>query len=131
MTDKLKPQCPWIVALLIGLPVVYIASFGPACWWLSRDVTSGGYRRAPAVYLPFGWAARRGPEPIQKVIAWYATRGGPVVLPFELFSPYPDGGLYLSPPFDDSSIPPELKFLLETSHSRSISLREAPEDEPE
>jgi hypothetical protein len=23
---------PWITALLIGLPVLYVASFGPACW---------------------------------------------------------------------------------------------------
>ena len=23
---------PWIVGLLVGLPVLYVASFGPACW---------------------------------------------------------------------------------------------------
>jgi hypothetical protein len=37
MTDARKqPLWPWIVALLIGLPVLYVASFGPACWIISR-----------------------------------------------------------------------------------------------
>ncbi len=43
MNDVRKnPLWPWIVALLIGLPVTYVASFGPACgmWtydWISDD----------------------------------------------------------------------------------------------
>jgi hypothetical protein len=32
MNDERKPVWPWNVALLIGLPVLYVASFGPACW---------------------------------------------------------------------------------------------------
>jgi hypothetical protein len=28
MSDARKPLWPWIVALLIGLPVLYVASFG-------------------------------------------------------------------------------------------------------
>ena len=36
MTDERKPLWPWVVALLIGLPVLYAASFGPACWISSR-----------------------------------------------------------------------------------------------
>ena len=32
MTEHKNPVWPWIVALLIGLPVLYVASFGPACW---------------------------------------------------------------------------------------------------
>jgi hypothetical protein len=34
--DRKKPILPWIVALLIGLPVMYVASFGPACWRTSH-----------------------------------------------------------------------------------------------
>jgi hypothetical protein len=30
MTDDRKPIWPWIVALLIGLPVLYVVLFGPA-----------------------------------------------------------------------------------------------------
>ncbi len=39
MSDERKrPIWPWIVALLIGLPMLYVASFGPACWLADRDV---------------------------------------------------------------------------------------------
>jgi len=37
MTDDHKPLWPWIAALLIGLPVLYVASFGPACWLADRN----------------------------------------------------------------------------------------------
>ena len=30
--DRKKCLWPWIVALLIGLPVLYVASIGPAFW---------------------------------------------------------------------------------------------------
>ena len=40
MSDDRKPLWPWIVALLIGLPVVYVASFGPACWLADRHLMS-------------------------------------------------------------------------------------------
>jgi hypothetical protein len=36
MGDEQRPVWPWIVALLIGLPVLYVLSFGPACWISSR-----------------------------------------------------------------------------------------------
>ena len=38
MIDERRPLWPWIVALLIGLPVLYVASFGPACRLVEHDV---------------------------------------------------------------------------------------------
>ena len=35
--DRKKPLWPWIVAVLIGLPVLYVASFGPACWLCEKQ----------------------------------------------------------------------------------------------
>ena len=32
----MKSVWPWIAGLLVGLPVLYVASFGPACWLTSR-----------------------------------------------------------------------------------------------
>jgi hypothetical protein len=51
---------PWIVALLIGLPVLYVASFGPACWFACE--TGVAYRdvkpsRGLFIYWPLGWCA--------------------------------------------------------------------------
>jgi hypothetical protein len=38
MSEERKPLWPWIVALLIGLPVLYVASFGPAVSLTSRGL---------------------------------------------------------------------------------------------
>jgi hypothetical protein len=80
MSEERKPLWPWIVALLIGLPVLYMASFGPACWWLSEPVTLNfvavKVRRAPTIYSPIGRLARNlGPGRISNGIHWYATVG--------------------------------------------------------
>ena len=36
--NRKKPLWPWIVALLIGLPVLYVASFGPACGLVEHEL---------------------------------------------------------------------------------------------
>lgn len=36
MDDKQKTQRAWIVATAVLLPVLYVASFGPACWMVDR-----------------------------------------------------------------------------------------------
>jgi hypothetical protein len=38
MAEEQNPVWPWILSTLIGLPVLYIASFGPACWIASRNL---------------------------------------------------------------------------------------------
>ena len=38
MSDERKPLWPWIVAALFPLPVLYVLSFGPACWLADRNV---------------------------------------------------------------------------------------------
>ncbi len=48
--DRKKHLWPWIVALLIGLPVLYVASFGPACWISSRF--NIGRKVLPTAYRP-------------------------------------------------------------------------------
>jgi len=55
MSDDRKPVWPWIVVLLIGLPVMYLASFGPACWVSLRTDAWG--RLVGAVYYPVFWMA--------------------------------------------------------------------------
>jgi hypothetical protein len=48
--ERKKPVWPWIAAVLIGLPVLYVASFGPACWIASR--TGVCMSMLPVVYRP-------------------------------------------------------------------------------
>ena len=83
MSEERKPHVwPWIAALLIGLPVLYVASFGPACWQFARErptrfdqIFPGPLPKyAPRAYWPIGWLAKNGPRPIGNAIFWYAKR---------------------------------------------------------
>jgi hypothetical protein len=53
----------WIVAMLIGLPLLYVASFGPACWicwrrqWESPTLS--------VAYAPIIWLMQNGPDPVR------------------------------------------------------------------
>jgi hypothetical protein len=80
MSEEHKPPVwPWSVTALIALPVPYVASFGPACWWLSkfdsRMLAPPGVaaRRVSRFYIPIDWAAIKGPQPLRDAIFWYAT----------------------------------------------------------
>jgi hypothetical protein len=69
MSDDRKALWPWIVALLIGLPVLYVASFGPAArlaeaGLISDDVLS-------IIYTPLGMAVSACPEWVGKALASY------------------------------------------------------------
>jgi uncharacterized membrane protein YhaH (DUF805 family) len=69
---KRRAFWPWILAALIGLPVLYIVSFGPACQMvrdgrLSIDVVAQAY--CPIVRL-----ANASPDSIRVRIADYSGR---------------------------------------------------------
>ena len=78
-----RPLWPILTAALIGLPVLYVASFGPACWlvnWGALPVRGTGTAYRPLISLAF-----HGPEGIRQVMRWYADlwlpeQGGPDVV---------------------------------------------------
>jgi hypothetical protein len=79
-----------LAAVLVGLPVLYVLSFGPACWWFTiPSGQSGNFPgtndplpqvRARQIYWPIGWVAMHGPLPLERLLAWYATLGGHEVI---------------------------------------------------
>ena len=72
MSDERHPIGPWIAALLIALPVLYVASLGPACWIEARQE----YTMARTIYQPIcqaGWRVR----PVANALIWYANLGSP------------------------------------------------------
>jgi hypothetical protein len=87
----------WTGAAVAGLPVLYVASFGPACWWFSTDnppgstwprygdivtLSSAGSKYVPKVYWPLASAAQHGPRWLRESIDWYATlHGGKIAVP--------------------------------------------------
>ena len=67
--ERENPVWPWVVVLLIGLPVLYVASFGPACW-LARP-TDRLWSCVATVYGPLGRIAVDGPGVFREPLAWY------------------------------------------------------------
>ena len=72
----------WTAAAVIGVPVAYVLSFGPACWIASRTKAE----TLPGVYLPVLYAVVASEnETILDLTRWYAgigmTRTGAVNFP--------------------------------------------------
>jgi hypothetical protein len=67
--ERKKPPWPCIVALLIRLPVLYLASFGPACWLSRRKIISDYH--VWFVYRPVVIAMWDGPPWMFKGIDGY------------------------------------------------------------
>ncbi|MBI3862942.1 MAG: hypothetical protein HY290_13710 [Planctomycetia bacterium] len=40
IVNRKERWAKWTLAAVVGLPVLYVASFGPACWMCDRDVLS-------------------------------------------------------------------------------------------
>lgn len=76
MADRKKPGWLfWATVVLVGVPLLYVMSFGPACWIVSRsslpaETINTGYR-------PVIWAWERSPDPVVRVIWWYVDAGVP------------------------------------------------------
>jgi hypothetical protein len=99
MTDRKKPGWAfWAAVVLVALPVLYVLSFGPACWISSRLGHGGGL--LPTIYRPlvatmrigeeakerqicaaYSWMVGR-PERVPVVpegrLAWFASLGAPI-----------------------------------------------------
>jgi hypothetical protein len=66
-----------LLAAVIGLPVLYVLSFGPACWMTSARFYPliGPATKAPRIYVPIGVLRKHAPAPVVKALDWYATVG--------------------------------------------------------
>jgi hypothetical protein len=63
----------WTLAAVVGVPTLYIMSFGPACWISSRVTV--GVPVVNVVYLPMMRIENVSPEFIQDGILWYSRIG--------------------------------------------------------
>lgn len=71
--DSKKQHRNWLpVALLTGF-VVYLASFGPACWLL--PVNHQLATPCNIVYAPVVWVGLHGPEPVRNSVLRFANLG--------------------------------------------------------
>ena len=74
--ERKKAVWPWIAALLLGLPVLYVGSFGPACWIVARhQALRPVFREA---FLPLGRIAK-GWKPALDGLCWFGSIGMPEI----------------------------------------------------
>jgi len=73
-----RPLWPLLTAALVGLPVLYVASWGPAVWIYVYG-SDRGWRISGSlqiildwVYYPLVWLILNGPKPISDALTWYA-----------------------------------------------------------
>jgi hypothetical protein len=72
-----NPVWPWILVVLVGLPVLYVGSFGPACWLTSQVHGWSKLQppRAMLVYFPLGAVASRPDTVYGRGLRWWMTFG--------------------------------------------------------
>lgn len=79
MTERKRPLWPFLTAALIGLPVLYVLSFGPVAW-LSAHSLLPEELLLPVVifYSPLIWAinSEGSPRWLQYAILWYLSFWG-------------------------------------------------------
>jgi hypothetical protein len=66
------------LAAAVGLPALYVATFGPACWLAAKD--EAFERIVSIVYHPVTLIWAYGPEPIQRRLFAYANTGHDVTI---------------------------------------------------
>lgn len=55
IVNRRERLAKWMLAAVVGLPVFYVASFGPACWITCRNgPTNGSLVRI--IYCPIFWS---------------------------------------------------------------------------
>jgi hypothetical protein len=61
----------WTAVAVVGLPVLYVLSFGPACWM--ADGTEAADPLLWTFYSPIEWVYYHAPRPVRDAIERYAT----------------------------------------------------------
>ena len=79
IVNRRERWAKWTLAATFGLPVVYVLSFGPACWWISRS-SKDEVLISPRFYSPIGSMAVRYPGPIRNAIVWFGVPEGCVMI---------------------------------------------------
>lgn len=74
MAERKKPGWAFLLTIaFVGLPLLYVVSFGPACWVSSR--MGRGAFVVDVAFQPIMRLAYRGPAPISGMLKWYTELG--------------------------------------------------------
>jgi hypothetical protein len=73
IVNRRERWAKWTLAAVVSLPMLYIGSFGPACWISRRLQPSGEF--VSKVYSPVIQVWIEGPLTIQEVISQFVNLG--------------------------------------------------------
>lgn len=68
IVNRRERWAKWTLGGLAALPLLYIGSFGPACWLVSRVEVFDG--ELPGIYTPVGWLCWKSPLVKKAMHAW-------------------------------------------------------------
>jgi hypothetical protein len=72
MTDRKKPGWAfWATVVLLSSSVLYVLSFGPACWLSNDGMISS--TTITTVYPGLWQVVMRGPQPFRRWLRWYVN----------------------------------------------------------
>jgi hypothetical protein len=86
IVNRRERWAKWTLAAAVGLPTLYVASFGPACWISTRLQPSGEI--ISTVYSPIIPVMRQGPMVVQYVLIHYVLFGMPQERHFSIDGAY-------------------------------------------
>jgi hypothetical protein len=73
IANRRERWAKWSLAVVVGLPVLYVASFGPACWISSRSNMAASL--VPTVYRPLVWELEHGALHVRTAIYRFTLTG--------------------------------------------------------
>lgn len=75
MIPRSSPLWQILPTTILLLPLLYVASFGPACWISCRVPSESAWMAFCTVYYPMGWSIMFGPEAVSEPLRGYAEVG--------------------------------------------------------
>lgn len=76
IVNRRERWAKWTLGLVIGLPVLYVASFGPACWLTDWGLITGN--SAGSIYRPLlAIAVLTRSDQISNAALWYGKLASP------------------------------------------------------
>ena len=73
IVNRRERWAKWTLAAVVGVPMLYVATFGPWCWIVSHRAKETGLVSVPAVFEPLTRSFREGL--FGDALEWYTKLG--------------------------------------------------------
>ncbi|MBI3866873.1 MAG: hypothetical protein HY290_33755 [Planctomycetia bacterium] len=75
IVNRKERWAKWTLAAAVGMPVLYVASFGPASWiYWQKWCPQTAHFSIGIFYAPAQWLLDEGPRPVRVALTWYCCQ---------------------------------------------------------